>query len=380
MTYVRSSAGAGLSHTDVTDDMGNVSQYDFVLPSNVTNRGSALLYSTRVATFQGAASGTALRLVENCYAGSRPCTTTPISLPITSIATYTTLNGVEQNLIGTGFDSYSGAITARNVTDYGTTIPSTYLLFRSTPVQTLSNGIVVPLRDKANLNGSLAASIFDVEYFYDETAPATSAGVPMHTAVTGPRGNLTFTYVSSDSTHSLHTTFSYEDTGTLISSTDPINGSTNFGYDGTFTYQTSATPPTPSSGANLSIGAAYDTTRTSLQNAASDPNATTSISSFDAILRPRVVSYPDGGATNLVYTPTQTSRFRTMSAGTEDSETLLDARTRRTAIANGQGGQGWYVQDTCYDSNSRIGFKSYPYQAASLTGSSVCSGAGGTYT
>src|SRR6185437_6797762 len=62
------------------------------------------------------------------------------------------------------------------------------------------------------------------------------------------------------------------------------------------------------------------------------------------------------------------------------SATRLDTygRTMRTAGANAEA-TPYDVSDTCYDSNGRTKFQSYPYQAATYTGAQVCSGAGDTF-
>lgn len=386
-SYSRSTSSSALSQTTKTDGLNNVTQYSFVLPSNVPISTSALLYPTQIATYQGSATGTPLKNVLLCYnENTQNCSTTQFSLPINEIDSYITLDGIENQHAVTTFDPNSGAVTETGATDFGQTMPTANLLLHQTPVETLSNGIVVPAHEyywSTPLAGGNLQLIAQTDYGYDETDVQTSSGVPMHTSVSGPRGNLTSANQIIDGTNSYDYQFEYEDTGSLIDSVDPINGSTGLGYDSSFVYQTSVTPPTPSSGANLSSSSTYDTANTGLILSATAPNAeVTSIHSYDDMLRPTEVDYPDNGKTTYAYTPLQTSRYRTMSAGTEDLETLVDAygRTRRVAIANGQSGNGWYIQDTCYDADGNVGFRSYSYQAASTTGSPACSGVGDSYT
>ena len=56
-------------------------------------------------------------------------------------------------------------------------------------------------------------------------------------------------------------------------------------------------------------------------------------------------------------------------------------RPSRTEVANGQSPSGFYQQDTCYDANGNVAFKSYRYQSTGFGASKVCSGPDGdTFT
>ena len=96
-------------------------------------------------------------------------------------------------------------------------------------------------------------------------------------------------------------------------------------------------------------------------------------------MRPLQTNFPDNGQTNLSYpSATQTVVQRKIDATRSTyATTLLDTfgRTSRTATANAEALQ-YDLQDFCYDANGRVSFQSYPYQSNSLTGASVCSGAG----
>ena len=94
------------------------------------------------------------------------------------------------------------------------------------------------------------------------------------------------------------------------------------------------------------------------------------------------IDYPDGGKTIFSYTPTQTSQHKYQNASAyEDLETLYDSygRQSRVAIFNGQSGNDWYQQDTCYNTNGNVQFQSYRYQSTGFVASKVCSGSGDTY-
>src|SRR6185437_14286242 len=72
-------------------------------------------------------------------------------------------------------------------------------------------------------------------FAYDETAAATTSGVPMHAAITGSRGNLTTQSQWLDTTGAnLSMIFTYDDTGNVLTSTDPSGHQTTFSYADNF--------------------------------------------------------------------------------------------------------------------------------------------------
>jgi hypothetical protein len=91
-TYVRSSITSGSSQTTVTDGLSNVSTYSFV-----TAGGAESFYETSRTVHQGSAGGPVLLSRQTCYnASSHPCPTTAVTLPISQIDTYESLNGAQR--------------------------------------------------------------------------------------------------------------------------------------------------------------------------------------------------------------------------------------------------------------------------------------------
>jgi RHS repeat-associated protein len=375
-------AGTGTSSTTVVDGLGNHKLYSFVEASNQPAGATAAYYETNRTLYEGAASGTAGLVRNTCYNGAAsPCTTTIPTLPFSQIDTYQTLNGLETNGSTTMFNTY-GMQTEAETWDYASGTTSRGSLLRK-EVWTYGYSIAsLPTEDE--VYDGTGDVIGKTLYTYDGATPTPSSGVPQHVAATGPRGNLTneTVYASASTSYALSAT--YEDTGSLLTSVTP-NGTTTLSYDSTFVYNTGVSQPTPSSGVAISTGQAYDTTNTGLPLTSTDPNSqVTTVNTYDALLRPTKISYPDLGVTQISYpTPGQTSNWRYQnSTNYVDTETLLDGygRMSRTAVSNGQGTNPWYLQDSCYDANGNLSFQSYPYQAASLTASKVCSGAGDQYT
>lgn len=374
-SYSRTIPGSELSDTTVTDGLGNQTKYTFVETGN-----QAQYYETSRAVYQGAASGTPLLSRNTCYNGATaPCTQVAFTPPVTQIDTWETLNGVETHGATAKYNA-SGMQTESDVYDYGGTTTRGALLRKET--WTYNSSIpYLPMTDQV-IDGNSALSGY-TSYAYDTVAPATSSGVPQHVAVTGVRGNLTSLMQYANSGTSYTSSFTYEDTGSLLTSTTPT-GTTTFSYDSTFTYPTGSVLPTPSSGVSLKSTATYDTANTGLALTATDANSqVTKIPSYDEMLRPTEIEYPDGGETTWSYSPTSaaTTTLQSSSA-TSYNETQYDGygRTSRAEVANGQSSSGYYQQDTCYDANGNAAFTSYAYQGTGFGASKVCSGAGDTKT
>ncbi len=374
-SYARTSPnGAGTSQTTVVDGLGNNKTYNFVQASNLPAGTTAVYYETSRKVYNGAASGTPVVARNTCYNGAAsPCTTASFTLPVSQIDTYKTLDGIETDG-RTAKYNVNGMQTEADVYDFGAS--SRGGLLRK-EVWTYGYSVPSAVTQDEVFDGS-GNEGGNTTYVYDGTAVTPSSGVPQHVAVTGARGNLTSMTQYASSGTSYVSSATYEDTGSLLTSTTPT-GTTTLTYDPTFVYNTGATLPTPSSGVPLGASESFDTTNTGLPLSMTDANGqATQIPSYDAMLRPTEVEYPDGGMTTLSYSPTWTAMNTPATNGTTQTQYDGYGRTSRTAIANGQ--TGYYQQDVCYNANGNAVFKSYRYTGAGFGAGKVCSGAGDTYT
>jgi RHS repeat-associated protein len=109
-----------------------------------------------------------------------------------------------------------------------------------------------------------------------------------------------------------------------------------------------------------------------------DPNSqTVTYKSYDPLLRPTEIDYPDGGKMIAGYTYDQTGVFHSMTASTQtNTQTNLDGFGRLNWVAVQNGPDEYYWNNYCYDGNGNVQFAAYRFQ----TGSIVCTGAGDTYT
>jgi RHS repeat-associated protein len=377
-TYTRPS----VTQTQVVDGLSNHKVYNFVEVSNQGGSSTLNYYETTRALYQGAVTNPPVLSRTTCYntaAPQAPCTSWSFSLPLTEVDAYETLNGSETHGWTTTYNSY-GVALGSYVYDYASG-SSRGSLLRSelwTYGYTVPN---LPTQDAVyDGSGNLAGK---TTYTYDGATPTASSGVPQHVSVTGARGNLTSASVYASSGTSYPLSWTYEDTGNVLTSTTP-NGKTTLSWDPTFVYNTGSALPTPSSGVAIGTSEFFDTTNTGLPLTATDPNTQiTQIPSYDSMLRPTEVEFPDGGKTTWAYTPTTlTANTYQTSSVYSDTEIQLDgyARQSRSVVANGQSTNPWYQSDTCYDGNGNVGFASYRYQGAGLSATKVCSGSGDTYT
>ena len=380
-SYART-AGTTTSQTAVTDGLGNQSTYAFVLgsvPSGQTNGVTADYYETSRVINQG--SSTTLVSRATCYnASAQPCTTTALTLPITQIDTYETLNGIQQHGSEAKFNTY-GLQTDEYDYDFGGASSRGSLLRHE--VWTYPTSGIANLVSKDQVYDGSGNIASQSSYSYDGSTPTASSGVPSHVAVSGQRGNLTAVTQYTSSSAFVSSSATYEDTGSVLTLATP-NGTTQNSYDSSFVYDTGVTPPTPSSGVALPYAAGFDTSYTGLQTSSTDPNNAQTVYKYsDPLLRLTEVDSPDGGKSTYTYTPTQLGVHSYQNSNIySDTETQVDsyARLSRVAVANGQASDPWYQSDICYDANANTSFKSYAYQGTGWPTAKVCSGSGDTYS
>jgi hypothetical protein len=108
-SYTRSSPnGTGTSHTEVVDGLSNHKAYDFV--------GR---YETNRSIYQGAETGTPVIARQTCYNNALPpCTTKTISLPVSWIDTYETVDGIQMHGTRAIYNTF-GMQTEADVYDFG---------------------------------------------------------------------------------------------------------------------------------------------------------------------------------------------------------------------------------------------------------------------
>jgi RHS repeat-associated protein len=385
--YSRTGSGTAWTTTS-TDAQNNQTIINF-------QTVSSNFYETHRVIKQGASA--VLRTVDSCYNGaSLPCSNTAITLPITQIATYVTLDNNQMSYRNLTLDSGGlGLPVELDEYDFGNGAPGT--LLRKTLTTYASLGRIMDRLASVIVQDGSGTQKAKTTFGYDETMPTTTSGVPQHTSPSSSRGNLTSVnrWIDNPSA-TLTNTYTYDDTGNVVATTDPGGHTTQYSYTDNFAdginrdslaYVTQVTMPDTNS-PNLAhhvTKAQYDA-NTGLSLKIWDQNNQATTFTYDGALRPLQVNFPDGGQTAYAYDETPNLNGVNVkqtidSTRTTNSYLQLDSygRQSRTAVANGES-IPWDQQDFCCDSNGRLSFVSYPYQGNGWSTTKVCSGAGDTFS
>jgi YD repeat-containing protein len=177
------------------------------------------------------------------------------------------------------------------------------------------------------------------------------------------------------------TAFTYDDTGQVLTQTDPNENLTHYAYADSFA---TGTPPGPTDGYLTQItypstnGISHIQTYTyhyddgTMASSTDQNGLTTSYAFDDSLDRLTSVSYPDGGGTEYSYndaapmTTTATEEI-TNSLNLVETTTFdgLDREIRKDTT-NGES-LAYDEIDTCYDGVGRVSFRSYPYQTPNFS-------------
>ena len=364
-TYTRAPVNNNATSTTLQDEKGNQTVYQFT-------DSAGLFYETHRQAYQGSTSGTQLMERFTCYNGATAsCDGQAVTPPMTEADITTSFNGGTQDLVKNGYDTSSNLLSSAHYSG-------------STLLQTIKNAYnslseLTSTTQSDGSNTTYASSSFG----YDETTPTATSGLPQHTSGGSTRGNQTSAHTSAGTT-TLSTTTTYYDTGMPVSTTAADGGVTQYSYDSTGTFVTTTTLPTPSSTVAMSTTASYDV-NSGMPLSASGPNSgqTTTVTQYDALLRPASISLPNGGqATQAYLNPNNPYYTWTLNSNQSGAESVLYdgyGRQTRTALNNGQSSNPWYQQDQCYDQTGMLQFASTQYQGVGFSTAAKCSGSGTTY-
>jgi RHS repeat-associated protein len=385
-TYVRSGSGTAWT-TTFTDGAspGNQTVINFQ-----TVGTPALFLETHRTMNQGAS--TVLLQTDTCYNSSvANCTATAVTLPVTRIKKYLTLNNGQQSLSDT-FMNAVGVPYELDEYDFGNPTHGALLKKTTVAYASLGNGIGAMPSTVTVFDGGGTQKAQQTLH-YDETVATATSGVPQHIAVSGSRGNLTSVSQWVDTTGTnLTTTMAYEDTGNVFTSTDPGGHITQFSYVDNFTdtvnrsshaYVTQVTLPDTNSPtlAHHIVKSQYDA-NTGRMTSAWDQNNRQTTLAYDSLLRTVQTTFPDGGQTTLVFDTFNKSHTETKidSSRIAYAYTLVDGYGRPSRVAQTSGETAPYnQQDFCYNHNGQLSFQAYSYQGNGFTDPIVCSGAGDTF-
>jgi len=328
--------------TVVTDPQGNVTDYDLLG-----------IYETERILEQG--SSTVLGSVTTCYNGaSAPCNGTPVSLPITEIATITNVAGEDAE--GDVFYNGYGSVTTVNSYDFGSGSHGSLLSETMTCYSTSFSHIL----DRPTY-----------QMVYNQTGNSSNC-----TGTTGLMAEASYTYDSygnvlaeahtntGGSPSSISRSFTYNTNGTVKTATDYNSSShvTNYTYgsgacNGAF--PTTITLPITSLTYELTWSC-----NGGVLTSVEDPNQQTTTYKYTDpnFWRIKEIDYPDTGKTTISYSDTpffSISAYSYLNSSTYHETTqILDGLGR---VIHTQDNTLGTTVDTAYDGLGRVYSVSNPH-------------------
>jgi RHS repeat-associated protein len=366
-TYSRSGSGINWSTTilDGTVPTANQTVVNFQTAGSPIN-----FYETHRVVNQG--TSTSLLTTDTCYNTATPdCTGTAITPPILRVKHYSTVGTALTSLTDTSFNS-SGLPTEVDEYDFGASPHGSSLKKTITTYSTIGVGLAphtITVQDGGGIQQALTT------YDYDGTTTTGTSGVPQHIAVGISRGNLTkLTQWVAGATNVI-STFTYDDTGNMLTSTDPALNVTQYSYTdnfsdsisrGTLAYLTQTTFPSTGLPSISHITTAKYEPNTGLPTVTSDLNGNQTTYAYDSMLRPLQINFPDGGQSSNTYaSPTSTIQSRQIATSQTFTTTIVvDAFGRLAHQQLTSDPVSITTTDTTYDGNGRVASVSNPHRTA----------------
>ena len=282
-------------------------------------------------------SGSTIKSTQKCYNGATgDCTTTAVALPVTQIATTTTLNnGLSSKVVE--YRNANGLTTEVDEYDYSASTPTRKTV---TSYASLGNNIL-DHPSSVTVYDSSSNVISQTTYSYDEYSLASS-GVSGLAAVSGSRGNQTSVQKRVSASTSISTHTHYDNAGQIVSTTDGNSNPTTFSHDTTTdTYVIKKTyPPVPSG--TFFESYTYDP-NTGMLTQSKDLNGQPTGYTYDSMLRNTGICYPDGGYT-----------LTSFPSATTNSVSQLTGSGTGCTQGGGIPGGNWLTTTIQYDGYGRV--------------------------
>src|SRR5207248_19813 len=191
-------------------------------------------YETKRTSYAGPVGGSILRTTYTCYNGAPvDCSGTALSLPFSQVTQLTQLDNNQQSQVNTYYNTFV-LPTEVDEYDFGSGTAGSLLRKTLTAYTGLGNNIVDRVANVTVQDGGGSQKAY-TSYGYDESGLTGTSGVPQHVGISGSRGNLTSINQWVNTTGGyLTTSMTYEDTGNVLTSTDPGGHQTQFSYADNF--------------------------------------------------------------------------------------------------------------------------------------------------
>jgi RHS repeat-associated protein len=299
------------NHTEATTTVahadGSSETIHFVKSMISLGNADSMWITLETAHSRQSASGSTLKATMKCYNGSSgDCTTTPITVPVTKIATTTTLTNVPSSKV-VEVRNANGLTTELDEYDFGGSSPS-----RKTITAYAALGNIQNRPHTVSVYDAGSNLVSQTTYGYDEYSLASS-GVSGLAAVSGSRGNQTTITWRISSSLSTSTHDHYDDAGQIVNSTNARGYVTSYLHDVTDTYVTQTTYPPVAAGTFSEVYTPDP--NTGLIVLKQDVNGNKTGYLYDSMLRTIGICNPDGGYVKTVYTPTNKTVMRLSGTG-----------------------------------------------------------------
>ena len=348
------------------------------------------IYETQRKVYQGSTTGTLLQTADTCYnAGTSPCTSIAISLPITKRSQIVTLPGAA-NLKSRHDEFYNGSGLPLETDDYdyGSGAPPASPLRKViTTYASLGNGIIDRPATITTQNSS-GTTVAQTTYQYDQGTPVASSGTPQHTAVTGSRGNATTVSTLVQGTTTLSKTFTYFDTGTLNTITDVNGAVTTLNYPDATSTCGNAFPTSASEPLGLSRSFTWNCTG-AVQTQVKDENSETTTTAYSdpKFWRAASVTDPTNAVTNFSYATSSPFNWSESTLTFNNGNSVVDSRTTLDTLGRphvqqkrqGPASSSYDSTETDYDKLGRVNRVTVPYSGTAGQTSSTAPSTTTTY-
>jgi RHS repeat-associated protein len=355
--------------TSVTDPLGTVATYNlYELTSTTTNGTTSLSTYTYYERNRTVGPETILTCYNAVYSG---CTTATLSLPISQVDKYRTLDS-QTSATETKYDTANGGrLTEVKEYDFGVATgaaPSSSKLLRDTVISYAGLTGITDHPFQVTVKDGSGNTKSQTTYTYDQGTPTATSGTPQHTTPSGARGNpTTVTTLVSGST-TLSRSYTYYDTGTVNTFTDVNGALTTYKY-GSGTSCGNSFPTEIDLPLSLITYTTWDTNchgAVPVSTKDVNGNQTTYTYGDPYFWRITAVGYPDGGSRTYTYNTVSTP-WNIITTSKKDSATnvvgkvVLDGlgRTTRQEVTSDPNGTS-YV-DTAFDADGRVESVSNPY-------------------
>jgi RHS repeat-associated protein len=382
--YARSGSGTAWT-TTITDPSSPSNTTVINFQSNTAGAGiPTRFYETERNIYQGSPSGTLLKTVYTCYNGATsPCNSTAISIPITERTVLIACPGTG-GLVSKRNTSYNSnsLVTEADEYAYGVGVPGSLVRKTLTTYATLGNGIN-NLPASVTIEDGSSNIHSQTTYTYDQGSVTSTTSTPQHVSISGSRGNATTVSYLVQTSTTLSKTYTYYDTGNILSATD-VNGAQT-----TFTYGTSSCgnsfATSVSEPLSLSRSMVWNCTG-GVETSVTDENGKTVSTTYNDpdFWRPNKLTDQESNLTNITYThesSTETSLLFNSSTSTSDVLSSLDGLGRRklSQVLEAPGSSTYDSVETDYDALGRPEKMSLPYSGSAGQTSSNAPGTTTTY-